>query len=953
MIFEKQQYQEDCVENIIKILSDIGSFNNLPALKASIQDLHGNKKIPVIDIKSEARLDILMETGTGKTFTYLKTMFELNKEFGINKFIVFVPRIAIKAGVTHATEATSNYFFNEYGKRLKMHSYDGDGNLSSINDYVRNNEFSVLVLTSSSIAATNKNDRNLTKITDLPLYVKDSPLEAIGKLKPVAFIDEPHLLKGGVFTETYNRYFTNSLLLRFGATFPACPNNLSNTSYILDSISAFRQYLVKKIRVATIIDESVGIRFYNPTGTGRNKKVSVLYFKDNIDHRKVVAVNSDIGATIGDPNYNGVDIIKIDTQNVYLSNREMHSLKENYNLTDDSIRLMVRETITSHFEKEERLFKQGIKTLSLFFIPYINDFRGDNPRVKNIFEEEYIEQRNKKLEEDISQPYRGYLQRDYSGDNKLSIHGGYFSGDNGSKDKKELDGVNLILKEKEKLLSTQTSLRFIFSVWALQEGWDNPNIFQICKLASSSQETSRRQQVGRGLRLAVNQEGKRQTVSHLGEGSFYDINTLDVIVSGQEKNFIEEIQNEITNNSYGITFDAVSAEGLVASGLNGQEANKLINYLDDNGIIEFDEARNIYVIKVPVIEFLKRDDNPPLPPALEGKLDKIIDIFDRASSSPVSRKTEGVGIRKEKADEFRRLWQTITQKAKIHYSDIADTNLIEKIADDFGRENLPPLKARREVKHYDAEKNEVVYESTSSISNIQFFDKTKYEAFVLDFAKSEKLPLSFVRKLFSKLDKGKIKNNPKKAKAHLIKFTADNIHKSVIQNVSYNFEGEININAYNSLYNDDDTPKEKIEQGKLGKYIDKKTEPPAQYLYDKIIYDAIIERDAISNNYEKVGNNKIVVFAKLPYISIPTPYKRYNPDFAYFIKTSKGKQLFLVVETKGYDSESDISGREKTKIDYAKKFFEKLNTTLPDIDVKFETRTNTQGLIDLLNEVAQ
>ena len=948
MIFEKQQFQEDCVENIVKVLEGIDDFNDLSALKSNIKALHKDKEIPATQLRDENRLDILMETGTGKTFTYLKTMFELNKQFDVNRFIVFVPRTAIRAGVIYAIKATRNYFYNEYRKDLKIHSYTGDGKMSSIDDYVRSDNLSVLILTSSSIASQNRNNRKLTAATDSSLYGRYSRIEAIGKLKPVIFIDEPHLLQGEVFTETYNKYFPDSLLLRFGATFRG---DLSNTSYILDSISAFRQHLVKRIQVTTIIDGSVGIKFYNQTGKGKNKSVSVLYFKDNIEYKKTVSINSDIGSIIGDPKYTGIYIVNIDDKNVYLSNKEKYSLKENYDLKEDSIRRMIRATIESHFEKEECLFKQGIKTLSLFFIPRINDFKGDDPRVKNIFEKEYIEQRRKKLDEKLSAPYREYLNKDYS-DNKLSVHGGYFSNDKGTKEKQEIEGVNLILNEKEKLLSTQTSLRFIFSVWALQEGWDNPNIFQICKLASSNQETSRRQQVGRGLRLAINQDGKRQTVSYLGDGIFYNINTLDVIVSGQEKNFIEEIQKEIEINSYDITLNNISIERLKANGLNEKEAALLIVYLDRNDIISFNDATGNYSVNYSVIEFLESDDRPPLPTELDNKLGMINNIFSKITSPPVRRASQGIGIRKEQAEEFKKLWGTITQKAKIFYNDIADDIIIEKIVTDFGKESIPPLQAIREVKYYDSKNNEIVRKSTSSIENIKFFDRTKYESFILDFTKSEKLPLTFVRKLFSKLDKEKIRNNPKQAKAYLAQFTADNIHRNIIQNVSYGFNSEVRINAYNILYNDDGSPKKSIQNWRE-KYADEKAKPPSEYLYDKIIYDSAIEREAISNNYKKVNGNKIVVFAKLPPISIPTPYKKYNPDFAYFIKNSKGKQLFLIVETKGYERQSDIADKEKTKIKYAEKFFKKLNADLPDINVRFETRINQQGLIDLLNEVVQ
>ena len=276
--------------------------------------------------------------------------------------------------------------------------------------------------------------------------------------------------------------------------------------YSLDSISAFREYLVKGITVHTLINESEqsGLKL---SFTESNKKAfMVVYDINNVVYRKRIVRGEDIGVKTGLTNYKGVKSVKITKDKVFLDNQTVLELSKGaYELGDAEMREMIKTTIEKHFEKEARLFKRGIKALSLFFIPRVADFRavdGKNAhRIKNIFEEEYRKKRTEILQHTADESYKKYLQKDIDEAGNLKVHEGYFSGDKGTNDKKEADGVNLILNEKKKLLSFDTPLRFIFSVWALQEGWDNPNIFTICKLADTKKDTSRRQQVGRGCVL--------------------------------------------------------------------------------------------------------------------------------------------------------------------------------------------------------------------------------------------------------------------------------------------------------------------------------------------------------------------------------------------------------------------------------------------------------------------
>ncbi|ACD30374.1 restriction endonuclease [Francisella tularensis] len=905
MLFEKQQYQEDCVNNIVNILDECDVFNNdYSNLKNIIKEHYKTQRYSQFETSSKKQIDVLMETGTGKTFTYIKTIFEINKQFGKTKFIIVLPRTAIKQGVIQNIKLTDEYFYNEYGKHLKFIDYTGKDSLSAVQQSFICNESDLTVLVSTN-SAFNK-DANTINQAKEDLVEHSSVWEAIADKKPIVFIDEPHLLKGGATVEALEKL--DSLFIRFGATYPTEEEHkLVNVAYALDSINSFENYLVKRIAVKNIL-------------TG--------------------AEESDIKIT------------KINAKEIFFSNGDTKKVSESYELNDDEIEQMLRVTVSNHFEKEERLFNQGIKELSLFFIPSIADFRGDNPRVRKFFEKIYREIRDEYYHNTTNQEYKKYLDKDFK-DGKLQVLEGYFSGDKGdsAKDDDLKKAVDIILNKKEQLLSLDEPLRFVFSVWALQEGWDNPNIFNICKLATTDKETSRRQQVGRGLRLAVNQAGKRQSFKTLAENenAFYDINTLDVVVSGYEKDFIEGIQSEIQKASFGIVGDFLENSLLEANGLNLREVSKLINTLEDNQIIEFDESIEKYKIISSIYDFIENNADK-LSFLSNDRLQEIKQLFkSRKSLIEDKNKTiEKLKIRQEQAKKFKELWETINRKAEIVYKDINELDIINKIADAFDTENFSQIDTKVITKVYDPIKDKVVTKEEQSLGKIDFFAKNKLSEFVFEFSKKEKLPLGFVTKLFSKLDLQKIKNNPSKAINFIKTQIKESIHTSILQCVDYDFS-QTNIFSKNILQNDDGSFIKEIEYTKLGRNIG--DEASDEFLFDRVVYDSDIEKQAILNDPTSIDGQQITVFAKLPSISMPTPYKAYNPDFAYLVDRGKNqKQLFLVVETKGYKNNSDIPQAEKTKIDYAKKFFEGLQKQLPDVEIRFKTRVNKQELSNILQE---
>ena len=956
MLFERQQYQTDCVNNIIQVLNNCDVRNNdFSNLSDAISKLWQEKKYTQFEFKKDKkRLDVLMETGTGKTFTYLKTIFEIHKQFGKKKFIIVVPRTAIKLGVIQNAKLTDNYFFNEYKKHLKYIDYPKDGLSKITHDFLKTDDLCILITTNS---AFNSDKNKINQVTDKVspvLFKTGSVWEGIKKQDPIIIIDEPHLLKG---TETQKGLdkLENSLQIRFGATFPTDKkdeqHHLSNVVYSLDSISAFRECLVKGITVHTLIGEGErgGLKL---SFTQSNRKAfMVVYDINGVVYRKRIQLGEDIGTVTGLKSFSNIKATKINKDKVYLDNRTiLESSKGSYELGEEEIRGMIKTTIEKHFEKEEKLFKKRIKTLSLFFIPKIADFRGDNPRIKTIFEEEYKEQRTKILANTQNEQYKQYLQKDFSEDRKLKVHEGYFSGDKVSqKDKKaglnkDDLGVNIILNEKEKLLSFDTPLRFIFSVWALQEGWDNPNIFTICKLADTKKDTSRRQQVGRGLRIAVNTEGNRLTYkkSEEKEAGFYDINTLDMVVSGKEKEFIQGIQQEIQKASFSLVGDALSLDFLKEKGLNDIESSLLFTVLLQNQIIN-----NNGKIQSSISNFLKNNKNKLVSLNLtDERYKEILKMFidNRNLIRDGNKKLKKIKIKQHKWEEFKEIWEKINKKSKIVYQGIEQEDIIGNVSEKFNRENIEPKKITIYTKTYNAQKDTIENKEEEVLGEVDFFRTQKFNDFINYFVKEEKLLIPFVMKLLNQIDKQKIKNNPKKSKERLLTILQETIHGTILNQVSYQFS---QTTIYpNELQNEKGDKESNIFYTLLGK--DFEEESPEHLLYDTICFDSQIEKEIQQNDPKKVDGKTITVFAKLPKISIPTPYKTYSPDFAYLIEKKGGKKLFLVVEAKGYENERDIPQEEQQKIEYAKKFFEALQKELPDMELKYKTRINGQGLSDII-----
>ncbi len=974
MIFEKQDYQQECINNIITLLDGFDfKRHNALNLKDCLSQFHAACEIPVKNLSDKLNVDVLMETGTGKTFTYLNLIFALHKAYKQNKFIIFVPRKPILESVKQNIRLTKDYFYLEFKRHLKTYTYEGAKSQSNIiNHYIKNqDELSVLLLTNSAI----DKEGNILNKNSETLFNTKSIFENIADLKPISIIDEPHLLKG----EAFGKYFSKigALYFRFGATFAKEKEHaLSNVAFCLDSISAFRNYLVKQIRIHSVMQDAQSPFLLSAD----SKSAKIAFYKAGILKQITLSKGEDLGKI--NASFNGVSLVKTIKDKAYLSDGATLEKKSSYKLTQDEISTLLEKAIDLHFEKEAFLFDQNIKALSLFFIPKIEDFRQiDNkgtPFIKTEFERLYKLKRASILaNENLSPSYREYLKRDFDESGNLRVHQGYFSGDSavlnkGRKESKkediEANDIKMILSEKEKLLSFETPLRFIFSVWALQEGWDNPNIFTLIKLANSTSETSRHQQVGRGLRIAINQEGKRVTHGFLkgNDNAFYKINYLDMLVSGEEVGFMEGLQKEIEASSFIGSGSALDREDLANLGLNERKINKFCDALEQLNALDFDETNNAYKIIAPICETMQNNEEMIKSFLSDEEYRAVLSAFKMAENPTNKRDQiinanqtqEKVKIRQNLAKEFKELWQTINAQSYISYQNIQKAKLIESIAKAFNESHVALEVIKFESKRYDPQTNKIITEESSSVLKAKNYANAlqkEINALLLDFAKDESLPLKFTLELYNALNKEHFTNSPKKAFKLLRGIIKDELHANLLSCVSYGFCQNAFFNTAfdktDPLYCEDGSPKTDIEKHKLGKYKSAQT-PSQNYLYDTIIYDSKIEEEVSKESVQKVEGRSIEVFAKLPKFKIPTPYKDYEPDFAYLLKDNKGAKIFFVCETKGYEKESDIPQNEKRKIEYAKIFFETLSENLKnakkEIRVVFATRINKQDLLNTL-----
>jgi len=955
--YEIQSYQEDCVNNIISIFKNIRQgkkFNDV------FQEHYekNNYRFPIND--RNKNIDIMMETGTGKTFTFIKTIFELSKHFGYKKFIILVPSVAIREGTKTNLEDTKDYFkslyANEKEKEIETFIYEG-GNISAVNQFLNTSHLSVLVMTPSSFRhKDNILNRPLERDINQPELFKDtqeppkSYLEALKRLKPIVIMDEPHRFDGDAFKEYFKGF--DNYYLRFGATFPNKKDSipLSNVAYVLDSISSFRKSLVKKIVVYTqdIVENTdtlIGVE---------NKKAIVNTLTNGIIARRELGVGS---------LFNGKIIKKINKDSIVLVDDTIE--KMDYSLSDESLRAMIRKTIKIHFEKEKTLFEQNIKALTLFFMPNdISLYRGENPKIKNIFEEEYQTQRAQILSKlDKNSEYYKYLQNDFDDDGNLQVHKGYFSGDKGNADEKIKAGVDEILKDKKKLLSFESPTRFIFSIWALQEGWDNPNVFTICKLSNQGSDISKLQQIGRGLRICVNQNLQRQTLKNLNDvqEEFWKINNLDVVVSNKEQGFVEAIQNEILSNSFLIaeTFTEQELKKLLKekSGFDDNTIRKIYRTMEDSQMISFKETIDGIDVfqKSPDFYTILKQQNLP-----EEQAKAIESLFATDTNTYVQKaekkkEKKKVYIKATHLQEFQNLWNAINKNAFYVLDNLTEeqeNQLIQNIKTQIEALNieeilLQTIRAELNVKKI-GEQGAI---TEKLIDQVSYKSKVDYLELVRNLSNTTKTPLPFIVKIFNSLnDDFKYKilcNNPEQAQREMSEIIKRNLLAMLKANIKYDgINGTGLPNVFKS-----EQGKTYLDTGSTGKFqkdIEGDFSLKTKWVFEEVIeYDSDFELEIVEQDPDI---ESIKIFGKLPRLKIKTPLGDYNPDFCYVVKTNEGNKIYLIVEAKGYQTSTEIPEEEKAKIDFAKKYFEALQKYYKNknIQIIFKERINRTQLAQLI-----
>ncbi|GAA8608675.1 type III restriction-modification system endonuclease [Helicobacter pylori] len=958
--FKRLDYQEQCRDQILGVFKgiyfeependaqrianpvfEIGAIKDL--LLENIENLRSKQKITQgsVGIDKSLNCDILMETGTGKTFCFLECIYALHQNYHLSKFIVLVPSNAIKLGVLKSVEITREFFKSEYSN-THLESYE------DVERFIlaSNHKCCVLVMTFSAFNKE-KNTINQSCLENTNLFNgAKSYMQALASMRPIVIMDEAHRFLGDK-TKKYLEQLNALITLRFGATFK---DDYKNLIYALDSKKAFDCALVKSISVASVGEsdecflELKGIEKGEAAinYTNLEKKTQSVKVKKH-DNLGVLTQISALEDYIVE-NITKTEARFLNGFNLLLDQKEPFS-----HLLEGDQEMMLKEAIKSHFEREEGLFKKGIKALCMVFISGVNSYLSENEKPAKLallFEKLYQQKLEEVLKKPLDENYRAYLER--TKDAIYKVHGGYFA-----KSKKESDEaqvIALILKEKEKLLSFDSDLRFIFSQWALQEGWDNPNVMTICKLAPSHSNITKLQQIGRGLRLAVNDKGERITKEH---ADFDFVNELVVIVPQVEGDFVGAIQQEISEHS--LIKQAFSAEELEKSGMvkKGYYGD-LFETLEGLGFGEKTDDENFkltlnqneFLEKEPELERLKDEKYLDFEKLKDFLKDRLVGHFRVRDKN--ERKTEKIKINKENFKKFETLWESLNHQARIAYA-IDSESLIDEIVAKINASFKVSSKIVSVTTHKKVEtmgnnaKTEIFEQKSVCVWSLREFIS----------ALSNKVKLSFksVAKVLGNIDENKfdlIKKNEQESLRRLEELFLEIIYQNIKDKISYQMrETTIKDRKNDAFYDEKGEIREFLDWSLVGdKYEIKNSSAREKCLYENFMQvESEIEKDTI----EESNDTKIIVFGKLPRVKIPVGLNQtYSPDFGYVVENND-KKVLLVVETKGVEKESELREEEKRKISTAKKFFEALKKQ--GVNIEYKTKIKKDQLSALINEV--
>lgn len=968
-----------------------------------VQDRNGiERSAKLSHALGACELDVEMETGTGKTYVYTETIFELNKRYGWSKFIIVVPNVAIREGVGKSLSITQRHFLDRYGKRIWWFIYNSN-RLNELDTFASRDDISVMIINIQNFNKSFKKDGRskeaLRMFSERDDFGSRRPIDVLAATNPILILDEPQKMgKKNSATRKAMQQFHPLFSLNYSATHAEHHNEV----YALDALDAYNMRLVKRIEVKGF--EVRGMRGTDGYLCLQEIKVSKAAPVARIEFKKLMA-NGSVKKVIGSFN---------EGDDIYVASGELEAYRNDFVVSEiradqdgslgyvrfrngeelrcgevvgdsageDIRRVQIRETIKSHLQKEEQLYARGIKCLSLFFIDEVAKYRaysddGEELTVGygKVFEEEYAAAVAERLdsprtEDGAPGSYALYLKQ-FEPD---QVHKGYFSIDKkghainsttkrGSEDSDDESAYDLILKNKERLLSFDEPTRFIFSHSALREGWDNPNVFQICTLKESGSETSKRQEVGRGMRLCVNQEGDRQDVGALGEGMVQKVNLLTVIASESYSSFVNDLQKdiraELRERPKKVTREFLRDFHFVGSGgvkleLDGEQAELVHNVLVKLEYVGLDGS----VTDKFKSEGIKREEVDALPaaartvieqklPLIETALTSVFDssVLDDMVSNGLETKVlsnplnENFGKR-----EFQELWNKINfkQAYTVHFD---DDELRRKAVDNIDRNLMVSKVTYHIVTGEQAEEGsadqldskshfEMRHTETHNLSEVSPIH-VRYDL-VGEVAKRAKITRRSAARILSKMSSVKFalfKENPEEFIAKVGDAIVDEKATMIVEHISYNRLEE----RYDAAIFTETMPESMARA-----YRSKKN------VQDYVFPDGTAVKSVERRFAEDLdAADEVVVYAKLPRsFQIPTPVGNYAPDWAIAFRQGSVKHVFFVAETKGSMSTLDLRPIEQAKIACARKLFNEMG----DADVRYEVVDSFEKLLGIVGE---
>lgn len=922
-----------------------------------------NQIKPSMKLEGRFNLTIEMETGVGKTYTYIKTMYELNRAYGWSKFIVVVPSIAIREGVYKSFQVTQEHFAEEYGKKIRFFIYNST-QLTEIDRFASDNSINVMIINSQAFNARGKDARRI--YMKLDEFRSRRPIDIIAKTNPIMIIDEPQSVEGKKTKENLKQ-FNPLMTLRYSATHKS--DSIYNMIYRLDAMEAYNKRLVKKIAVKGITEsgstatesyiylESINLSKAAPTATIQ------FDFKGATGIRKITRTVSE-GYNLYDNSgqmeeyKEGFVVSRIDGRDdsvEFINGIKLYAGDVIGKVSEDQLRrIQIRETILSHIQRERELFYKGIKVLSLFFIDEVAKYKqydaaGQpmNGSYADMFEEEYrdvVEHLQIGMGEDEYIKYLSEIPAE-------KTHAGYFSIDKKGKlidskanEKREntkekmsndVNAYDLIMKNKELLLDRnpkKSPVRFIFSHSALREGWDNPNVFQICTLKQSSSDVRKRQEVGRGLRLCVNQDGERMDTNVLGN-DVHNVNVLTVIASESYDSFAKGLQNEIAE-AVADRPKAVTAELFIGKVIKDDKGNEQVVDGDTGRAIHFDLIVNGYIDKKGVLtdKYYEDKANGELKVAEEvadsaASVIEIIDsIYDSRSVGIEDARKNNVELEVDEdklaMPEFKALWNKINSKS-VYVVDFDTDELIRKSINSLDKKlvvskiyfkvetgSMEQIKSKEEL----TSGMSFVKEESSSCGNvIAASSNVKYDLIgkLVDETGLTRKAIIQILQGIQPATFNQFKNNPEEFIIKVAALINDEKATAIIQHITYDVMDE----KYGTDVFTDPTIK-----GRLGVNAMK----AKKHLYDHIVYDSSNEQAFAT---ELDTNTNVAVYVKLPdgfYIS--TPVGHYNPDWAIAFYEGTVKHIYFIAETKGSMNSMQLRLIEESKIHCAREHFKAISS---------------------------